>query len=1360
MNYWHKTEEEKSEESGKIIIHASGQNKDGKTVFVSILHYMPHIILELPIRSGKKKIDWSVKANQRLFYNRIRDQMEAKGCDEPHGYQAMNLNNIYYNRRIAALKIWFPTMAAIYGLQRILKYKFYVKDLGEFKASEIKIHEQNIDPLIKFTALKQLELSGWIKVKEIKRHEGDEYDSGFSTSDIDLYAHWKDVEPYDQTENIYLYPKYCSFDIECYSVNHNAKLPDPAVAGNVINMIGLTFGRVGKPERKKIVLTLYDPLDSDGIITLRYKSEADLLLGFRDIILKENPDLFIGYNIVKFDWRYMIIRSDQLGIYNQFAKMSKLIGVKAHLYETKWESSAYGKQDLKTLDCHGRYTLDVMVEVQRNFKLSSYSLNNVSSTFLGTKKDPVSARQMFLLYQVTIDTWDVVKNYIKKSKSLPVSSEVLKQIKDKILNILTHLNSREILEDYRNEIINSSENTIIDTVRKSIQIILKYCSKDTMLPIDLCEKLVLIPTSEEMSNVACVPTFYLQTRGQQIKVLAQLYRMTQQEKFFIPYNARSDKDDEKYEGAVVFRALAGIHNNVSCEDFASLYPTIMISNNLCYSTLVADNDPIPDSECHVKEWSMHRGCNCPEDKKDRKVKKGEERCENYRKRFRRVQYVFNKDGTIERKFEGILPRLLRNLLSSRKKAKKAMYKVDAKLNMNAGTADKEDLASYQKCKFKIIKKGSLSPEVQRKTTVKRDVLDARQKALKVSANSMYGFVGAIKGYLPLKSIAAAVTSEGRFLITSAAKYIEKIVPCAKLVYGDTDSCMFTFEGKTLKESFDIAKESSMKATHYLKCHIIDLVDEEGNAKIEYKIKLIDGSEVRIDELVKNRYYKSTTASGEEDKFNLIQNDNDKVLFLRYEDNPVDLEFENMYGNFLLLTKKRYIAHVVTDEGEIKSTTKKGVVEARRDNCNFLRESYRQMCNKIFDCSESEVMNVLYDRVNALFTRQIPSEDFVIYMGIKTITEYAENCKEVKKDKEKVKVYLDEDGKEFDPQGWDDPRLKYRNVPQCILARKMIARGEDIPPNSRLEYLYLEDDYAQHQGEKAEDYTYFIENRDADPDKFKIDNLHYLEKQFKNPMEELIRVRFPKDLIPYEDVETRFERLYLTLEPLHLTRMARINSFTKLITEPEIEVENSIVGWDVFQKIGVCDHLIEENNKSGSRYTIKTKALKKRAIKVEYILESSKIYGPENPNEINIEKYSELIEVCKKIKADTILHKIYKKYGLRKRSGIRPTRTGQILTVNTNVVFVSGEYKDECGLITFVKDLNPPSEETLKKQKRLPEEFRYTVAIKNGEVVCDDISRPEITTYHIRDVNLMQDILRSRQYFKEVISELDNICKNL
>ncbi len=76
------------------------------------------------------------------------------------------------------------------------------------------------------------------------------------------------------------------------------------------------------------------------------------------------------------------------------------------------------------------------------------------------------------------------------------------------------------------------------------------------------------------------------------------------------------------------------------------------------------------------------------------------------------------------------------------------------------------------------------------------VLDGRQLALKISANSVYGFTGAQVGKLPCLEISQSVTSFGRTMIEKTKQFVEDKFTIAngypfdaKVIYGDTDSVM-------------------------------------------------------------------------------------------------------------------------------------------------------------------------------------------------------------------------------------------------------------------------------------------------------------------------------------------------------------------------------------------------------------------------------------------------------------------------------------------------------------------------------------------------------------------------------------------
>src|ERR1700735_2439293 len=95
---------------------------------------------------------------------------------------------------------------------------------------------------------------------------------------------------------------------------------------------------------------------------------------------------------------------------------------------------------------------------------------------------------------------------------------------------------------------------------------------------------------------------------------------------------------------------------------------------------------------------------------------------------------------------------------------------------------------------------------------RKKVLDGRQSALKISANSVYGFTGAQVGKLPCLEISQSVTSFGREMIEKTKALVESEFTMAKgyehdakVIYGDTDSVMIKFGVKTLEEAMELGR---------------------------------------------------------------------------------------------------------------------------------------------------------------------------------------------------------------------------------------------------------------------------------------------------------------------------------------------------------------------------------------------------------------------------------------------------------------------------------------------------------------------------------------------------------------------------
>jgi len=123
-------------------------------------------------------------------------------------------------------------------------------------------------------------------------------------------------------------------------------------------------------------------------------------------------------------------------------------------------------------------------------------------------------------------------------------------------------------------------------------------------------------------------------------------------------------------------------------------------------------------------------------------------------------------------YRGVYTRMLKNLLEARKTVRERLKSV------------KEDTVEYR-------------------------ILNARQKALKILANTLYGYAGWIGARWYLREVAESVAEWGRYTIRMAMDKAKQLG--LKIIYGDTDS-LFIIDGSKLEELIKwIEEELGMEA---------------------------------------------------------------------------------------------------------------------------------------------------------------------------------------------------------------------------------------------------------------------------------------------------------------------------------------------------------------------------------------------------------------------------------------------------------------------------------------------------------------------------------------------------------------------
>jgi len=1018
------------EKEDEIFIYVTGLTEQNETIHVRIKGFEPFVYLEVP---DSFPVERGMSLLQRGFSQwgivPTKIKYEKK-------YLCMHLKEAKF------YKLYFETSKNIRALQYILKRPKYV---GGVKY-QFRLHEQAVNPLIKFATVQNIQLGGWINVteqidKSMKSTKSTKGSDNFSNCDIDMNVfHTKVKYLPDKTDRIN--PSLFSFDIENYSINKNSKSPNAEIKANRIFQIAVQFGRIRNDcdsFSSHLVTTNNCPL-IDGTEVINCKNERDLIIAFCKLLMKCNPDIITGYNILKYDWDYIIKRSKIVGCLNHVLMCSRNNGEKSKIDQIKWSSGAYGEQIFNFLNPYGMMNIDVYPEIERNYKLNTYSLNSVSKEFLNDEKEDVSYKQMFTLFEMSC----VMEKLFDKGE---IDLDVLKNEVNECMEPEDYIVPTHDYE-FRNHVLEvwncvkqtSNIDDFTKSVREGIKRIGVYCIQDTKLPVRLFQKLHLWEGLQQMSNITGIPMWMLQIKGQQIKVFAQIYRRTHYANVVIEDSSYFSQNTQKYMGATVIEAHPGLYEDIVTLDFASLYPSIMIANNMCPTTLIENDDPIKDEDCNVIAWDEHRGCKCGQDTKVRntKVKAENVLCGSHKHRFHKV--VRDENNVVISGREGLIPKLLGDILSERKKVKKKI--------------------KIMKQKIKIMKQNGASDDEVFQYEADYNIYDKRQLGLKISANSTYGFFGATKGYYPVKEIAASVTAYGRYLIKETRDIaIEKFG--VKVVYGDTDSVMILFKTKNVKEIFKKGKECA----DYISSQFVY---------------------------------------------------------------PIELEFESLYKMYLLLTMKRYLCKEIDIESNVIGKVKKGVVSKRRDNCEFLRDVYNKIIDLILNNgSKEQVMNTIVDSAYSLFTKNHSDKKFVLYKGINDVDSYDEES----------------------------------HVSHVMLARKMKERGDEVPPNTRLAYLFLVNNKkGALQGEKVEEWQYYLENKYKL--NLKIDYLYYLEKQLVKPLNELLSVMYPGEEYVYEKHDDRIVNEFVRI-------------FTNLIKNNKIELNEFVVN-------NLLDRLIPINKCSSNK----------------------------------------------------------------------------------------------------------------------------------------------------------------------------------
>jgi DNA polymerase zeta len=457
----------------------------------------------------------------------------------------------------------------------------------------------------------------------------------------------------------------------------------------------------------------------------RVPSEAALMTAFVESILHWDPDIIVGFEIEKSSIGYIVQRAREL---QRHSLLDPPI------------------QDLEST--LSRLALTAVAELSR-LRSRRSEQNPTEQQARGARYMATHASDLSIVGRHCLNLWRIMRGEVKLNTYTP--ENVAQCVLQRHLPRVQHRIRTQWFREPRLQ-----------------QRAVAYCVARARLSIEVLDQLDMIGRTSELARVFGIDFYSVLWRGSQYRVESMMLRLAHRhDPPFLSISPTKQQVASQRSLEViplVMEPSSRLYTSpVIVLDFRSLYPSVIIAYNLCYSTCLG------------------------------KIAKNSEGTGTTRKRLGAVDDYSLPPGVLgelkgklnlspnEVMFaqrstrQGILPRMLTEILEARIQVKKDLKK----------TTD---------------------PVVHR-------ILNAKQYALKLIANVTYGYTSAsFSGRMPCVDIADAIVAYGRETLESALRQIESNNNGdnpnwnAKVQYGDTDSLFVELPGRSKEEAFAIGAE--------------------------------------------------------------------------------------------------------------------------------------------------------------------------------------------------------------------------------------------------------------------------------------------------------------------------------------------------------------------------------------------------------------------------------------------------------------------------------------------------------------------------------------------------------------------------
>lgn len=427
-------------------------------------------------------------------------------------------------------------------------------------------------------------------------------------------------------------------------------------------------------------------------------SELEVLTRMVDIVRYYDPDILTGYEVHNSSWGYLIERARlkyDLNFCDEISRMKSQSHGRFGKEEDRW-----GFNHTSTIRVTGRHTINIWRAMRGELNLLQYTMENVAFHLL--------------------------------HKRLP------------------HYTFSDLTRWYK------SRNT------HDLAKVIDYFTTRVRTDLSILEANELIPRTSEQARLIGVDWFSVMSRGSQFKVENIMFRIAKPENFMLVSPSRRQVGGQNALECIplIMEPQSDFYTSpMLVLDFQSLYPSVMIAYNYCYSTFLG----------RVVNW---RGSN----------KMGFTR---YQRQERLIELLQDHINVAPNGIMYVKPQIRKSLL-----AKMLSEILETRVMVKSGMkADKDD-----------------------KTL--QTLLNNRQLALKLIANVTYGYTSAsFSGRMPCSEIADSIVQTGRETLEKAIALIHSVPRWgAEVVYGDTDSLFVHLKGRTRADAFAIGDEIAKTIT--------------------------------------------------------------------------------------------------------------------------------------------------------------------------------------------------------------------------------------------------------------------------------------------------------------------------------------------------------------------------------------------------------------------------------------------------------------------------------------------------------------------------------------------------------------------